>query len=113
MKFFAIAVSLLLAGLATPPAQAPARLVPHGFCLFGRPAARPLTRYLVATLRLTPQQAVAVQRALNAHAAKGLPPEQLTLSLNPVLSPEAQQQLLNIQGDAASYRTLTYLTIRH
>lgn len=117
MKSFAIAASLLLTALATRPAlaqpQAPARLVPRSFCLFGRPTARPLTRYLTATLRLTPKQAATVQRTLHGHAAKRLAPEQLALSLSPVLSPEAQLQLLDMQENAASYQTLSYLTARH
>lgn len=114
MKYFALAAALLLAALAAGPAQAhalaPTRLAPRGFYLFGRPTARPLTRYLAATLRLTPRQAVAVQRTLHGHAAKRLAPEQLALSLGPVLSPEAQQQLLAMQENAASYQTLAYLT---
>jgi hypothetical protein len=117
MKSFAIAASLLLTLLATRPAAAYTlasnRLIPRGFCLFGRPTVRPLTRYLTATLRLTPKQAVAVQRSLHKHTAKRLAPEQLALSLGPVLSLEAQQQLLAIQENAASYHTLTYLTARH
>lgn len=117
MKSFVLAASLLLSTLATRPAQAhtqaPARLVPRGFCLFARPTVRPLTRYLAATLRLTPKQAVAVQRTLHKHTSKRLAPESLSLSLSPVLSPEAQQQLLDMQQNAASYQTLVYLTARH
>jgi hypothetical protein len=117
MKSVAVAALLLFALVATRPAQAHAlastRLIPRGFCLFGRPAARPLTRYLTATLRLTPKQAAAVQRRLHGHATKRLAPEQLALSLSPLLSPEEQQHLLDIQQNAASYRTLTYLTARH
>ena len=117
MKSFTLAALLLLTGLATNPAlahnQAPTRLIPRGFCLFGRPAARPLTRYLAATLRLTPKQAATVQRTLRRHTAKRLGPEQLSLSLSFILSAEAQQQLSDMQGDAASYRTLSYLTTRH
>jgi hypothetical protein len=117
MKSFAIAASLLLTVLATQPVlartQAPTRLIPRGFCLFGRPTARPLTRYLAATLRLTPRQAAAVQRTLHGHAAKRLAPEQLALSLSPVLSAEKQQQLLAMQENAASYQALVYLTARH
>ncbi|TVT39442.1 hypothetical protein FNT36_17495 [Hymenobacter setariae] len=117
MKSFVLAATLLLTGLATRPAQAhtlaSTRLVPRGFCLFGRPTVRPLTRYLVATLHLTHRQAVAVQRTLHGHAAKRLAPEQLSLSLGPVLSPEVQEQLLAMQENAASYRTLTYLTAHH
>lgn len=117
MKSFTLAASLLLTVLATRPAQAhpqtATRLIPRGFCLFGRPAARPLTRYLAATLRLTPKQAATVQRTLHGHAAKRLAPEQLASSLGDVLSAEAQQQLLAMQENAASYQTLSYLTTRH
>ena len=117
MKSFVIAASLLLTVMATRPAmahtQATTRIIPRGFCLFGRPTARPLARYLTATLRLTPKQAAAVQRTLQGHAAKRLAPEQLALSLSPVLSVESQQQLLDMQENAASYRTLAYLTTRH
>lgn len=116
MKSFATAAALLLTVLATRPAPAhtaPTGLVPHGFSLFARPTVRPLTRYLAATLRLTPKQAAAVQRTLHSRAAKRLAPEDLSLSLSPVLSPEAQQQLLDMQQNAASYRTLVSLTARH
>lgn len=117
MKSFALATSLLFTVLATCPAQAhpqvATRLIPRGFCLFGRPAVRPLTRYLAATLRLTPKQAANVQRTLRSHTAKRLGPEQLSLSLSFVLSAEAQQKLLDMQENAASYQTLSYLTTRH
>jgi hypothetical protein len=117
MKSIAVAALLLFALVATRPVQAhefaSARLIPRGFWLFGRPAARPLTRYLAATLRLTPKRAAAVQRRLHGHATKRFAPEQLALSLSPLLSPEEQQHLLDMQENAASYRTLTYLTAHH
>ena len=116
MKFFALIASLMLILLASPPTQAhkltPTRLVPRHFHLFGRSSLRPLTRYLTATLRLTPKQAVAVQRTLHGHATKHFAPEQLSLSLSPILGVEAQQQLLAMQENAASYQTLAYLATR-
>ena len=117
MKSFTLAASLLLTVLAMRPAQAHSqaatRLIPHGFCLFGRPAARPLTRYLAATLHLTHKQADAVQRALRNRPARPLAPEDLTLSLSPVLTPEAQERLQALQNNAAAYQALCYLAARH
>ncbi len=78
-----------------------------------RPTVRPLTRYLAATLRLTPKQAVAVQQALRNRPARTLAPEDLTASLTPVLSPDAQERLQSLQGDVTTYRTLYYLAARH
>lgn len=116
MKSFALAASLLLTVLATRPAQAhpqtATRLIPRGFCLFGRPAVRPLTRYLTATLHLTHKQAADVQRTLRGHSTKRLSAERLSLSLSPVLSNEAHEQLLAMQENAASYQTLSYLATR-
>ena len=78
-----------------------------------RPGARPLVRYLTATLRLTPAQAVAVQQALRTETPRPLAPEQLTQRLEPVLSPEAQERLHALQTNVDSYRTLYYLAARH
>ncbi|HET9502645.1 MAG TPA: hypothetical protein VFO93_03840 [Hymenobacter sp.] len=78
-----------------------------------RPGARPLVRYLTATLRLTPAQAVAVQQALRTEVPRPLVPEQLAQRLEPVLSPEAQERLHALQTNVDSYRTLYYLAARH
>lgn len=82
----------------------------------GRPAtpgARPLVRYLTATLRLTPTQAAAVQQALSTESPRPLLPEQLAQNIGPVLSLEAQERLQSLQANAAAYRTLYYLAARH
>jgi hypothetical protein len=81
--------------------------------VFARPAVRPLTRYLAAVLHLTPKQATAVQRALRNCPAHSLAPEDLTLSLSPVLTPEAQERLQSLQNNATNYRALYYLAARH
>jgi hypothetical protein len=78
-----------------------------------RPGARPLVRYLTATLRLTPTQVAAVQQALRTDMPRSLVPEQLAQSLSPVLSPEAQERLHALQTNVDSYRTLYYLAARH
>jgi hypothetical protein len=113
MKISVTTILLLFSLATTRPAEAHWRGLHQLPLLLCRPGARPLTRYLTATLHLTHKQAVAVQRALRSHTATRLTPEQLTLSLSPVLSPEAQEQLLDIQANAASYQTLAYLTTRH
>ena len=78
-----------------------------------RSTVRPLTRYLAATLRLSPKQAAAVQQALRNRTTRTLAPEDLTASLSPVLSPDAQERLLSLQEDASTYRALYYLGARH
>lgn len=78
-----------------------------------RPGARPLVRYLTATLRLTPAQVAAVQQVLRTEVPRPLVPEQLTQRLEPVLSPEAQERLHALQTNVDSYRTLYYLAARH
>jgi hypothetical protein len=78
-----------------------------------RPGARPLVRYLTATLRLTPAQVAAVQQALRAETPRPLVPEQLAQRLEPVLSLEAQERLHALQTNVDSYRTLYYLAARH
>jgi hypothetical protein len=78
-----------------------------------RPGARPLVRYLTATLRLTPAQVVAVQQALRTELPRPLVPEQLVQRLSPVLGPEAQERLQALQTNVDSYRTLYYLAARH
>ena len=78
-----------------------------------RPTVRPLTRYLAAMLRLSPKQAAAVQQALRNRPAGTLAPEDLTASLTPVLSLDAQQRLQSLQGDVTTYRALYYLAGRH
>jgi hypothetical protein len=74
-----------------------------------RPGARPLVRYLTATLRLTPMQVAAVQQALRTEMPRPLVPEQLAQ----YLSLEAQERLQVLQTNADSYRTLYYLAARH
>lgn len=78
-----------------------------------RPGARPLVRYLTATLRLTPAQVVAVQQVLRTEAPRPLVPEQLAQRLEPVLGPEAQERLHALQTNVNSYRALYYLAARH
>jgi hypothetical protein len=113
MKSLSTAILLLLSLAAIRPAEA--RLPGRGQLplIFGRPAVRPLTRYLAAMLHLTPKQANAVQQALRQRPARPLAPEDLTLSLNTVLTPEAQERLQSLQNNATSYRALSYLAARH
>ncbi|MGI4866661.1 MAG: hypothetical protein ACRYFZ_22255 [Janthinobacterium lividum] len=80
---------------------------------FARPTVRPLTRYLAAMLRLSPKQAAAVQQALRNRPDHTLAPEDLTASLSPVLSLDAQERLLSLQGNATTYRALYYLAAQH
>ena len=100
---------LLAAGSFTAHAQG----LPSATPAPARPAVRPLTRYLAATLRLSPKQAAAVQQALRTRQAHTLAPEELTASLSPVLSPDAQERLQSLQEDATTYRALYYLAAQH
>jgi hypothetical protein len=113
MKALSTALLLLLSLASVRPAEA---CLPGHYQLplvFARPAVRPLTRYLAAVLHLTPRQATAVQRALRSCPARQLAPEDLTLSLSPVLTPEAQERLQSLQNNATNYRALYYLAARH
>jgi len=113
-KYFTL---LLLLGSAAGPQLAvavPALALPQApSAVAARAGARPLVRYLTATLRLTPAQVVAVQQALRTETPRPLAPEQLTQRLEPVLSPEAQERLHTLQTNVDSYRTLSYLAARH
>ncbi len=105
---------MLLVGLAAAsPAEAHSRSRQQFPLLPTRSGARPLTRYLAAVLHLTRRQATAVQQALRTCPARPLAPEDLTLSLSPVLTPEAQERLQALQNNATTYRALCYLTARH
>lgn len=109
MKLLIAIFFALLATSGTGAAQAHVRLAPTA----ERPAVRPLTRYLAATLHLTPTQATAVQERLRAHPLQAPAPEELVAVLEPVLSYEAQSHLAALQNNATSYQTLFYLTTRH
>ncbi len=113
MKILATSILLFLSLAATRPAEAHLRRLPHLPLLHCRPGARPLTRYLAATLHLTHKQARAVQQALRTYPAHSLAPENLTLSLSPVLTPEAQERLQELQDDVTTYKALYYLAARH
>jgi len=102
-------LNLVLASSPSAHAQGPLAGPPAA----PRPTVRPLTRYLAATLHLSPQQAAAVQQALRNQLARPLAPEALLVSLGPVLSLDAQQRLQSLQGDVATYRTLYDLAARH
>ena len=110
MKAFATSILLSLSLVTMRPATAHAQGLP---LLPARLVVRPLTRYLAATLHLTHKQADAVQRALRNRPARPLAPEDLTLSLSPVLTPEAQERLQALQNNAAAYQALCYLAARH
>lgn len=116
MKKYLPLCLLLLGGVAGPPlaVAGPALALPQApSAVAARPGARPLVRYLTATLRLTPTQVAAVQQVLRTEMPRPLVPEQLTLHLEPVLSPEAQERLHALQTNVDSYRTLYYLAARH
>lgn len=113
MKVLATTILLLLSLTATRPAEAHLSGLPHLPLLHCRPGARPLTRYLAATLHLTHKQAHAVQRALRNYPTRSLAPEDLGVSLGPVLTPEAQERLQVLQTNATTYQTLHYLAARH
>ena len=106
-------ITLLLSLVAARPAAAHIRSLPQLALVPSRPVVRPLTRYLAAVLHLSPRQAAAVQQALRSYPARSFAPEDLALSLSPVLAPEAQLRLQSLQSDVTTYRALCYLAARH
>lgn len=113
MKFLFATTFLCLSLLAASAVSAHAQGLPTTTVAATHPTVRPLTRYLAAMLRLTPKQAADVQEALRTRPVRTLAPEDLTVSLSPVLNLDAQQRLQSLQTDVTTYRALYYLATRH
>ncbi len=75
-------------------------------------AARPLVRYLAATLHLSRAQTAAVQRAVAKHQWRVRTPEQLALCLEQVLTPDKFDQFLQLQDRADTFGSLQCLAMR-
>jgi hypothetical protein len=106
---------VLALGLA--PSLAQAQCSEHatpsvGVLAGGGIAARPLVRYLAATLHLPPAQAVAVQLAVGKYQRRGRTPEHLAQCLAQVLTPSEFDQFLQLQNDAAAHNSLRSLALR-
>ncbi|QKG53070.1 hypothetical protein [Hymenobacter sp. BRD67] len=74
--------------------------------------ARPLVRYLAATLQLSRAQTAAVQHAVQSHQLQTRSLQQLALCLEQVLTPAEYEQYLQLQDDAATYKSLRVLALR-
>lgn len=77
--------------------------------LAGAPA-RPLARYLTATLHLRRHKARQVQRAVRRNPLQLTTPEQIAQRLRPVLTDAQYEQFVALQDNVASYEMLNRLT---
>jgi hypothetical protein len=96
-------------------AQDPEHATPSvGVLAGGGIAARPLVRYLAATLHLSPAQTAAVQLAVGKHPWRARTPERLALCLAQVqvLTPNEFDQFLQLQESAAAHNSLRCLARR-
>ena len=75
-------------------------------------AARPLVRYLAATLHLSLAQTAAVQLAVGKHPWRARTPEQLAQCLVQVLAPNEFDQFMQLQDSADARNSLRYLVLR-
>ena len=94
-------------------AQDPEHAIPSvGVLAGGGIAARPLVRYLAATLHLSPAQTAAVQLAVGKHPWRARTPEHLAQCLVQVLTPKEFDQFLQLQDNAAAHNSLRGLARR-
>ena len=75
-------------------------------------AARPLVRYLAATLHLSQAQTVAVQQAVARHQRRVRTPNQLALCLEQVLTANEFDRFLQLQDQPDSFETLQCLALQ-
>lgn len=98
-------------GLAT--AQESENAAPtRGALAGGGIAARPLVRYLAATLHLSRTQTAAVQQAVAKHQRSVRTPEQLAQCLAQVLTPDEFDHFLQLQDQADTFGSLQCLALR-
>lgn len=116
MKAFFTASFLFLAVLLTAPTRAFAqdveRPTPSLRLAGGELSARPLVRYLAATLQLSHAQTETVQQALRTRPLEVRTPEQVSQRLQAVLTLDQYDQLLQLQADADTYKCLRCLATR-
>lgn len=94
-------------------AQCPEHATPSvGVLAGGGIAARPLVRYLAATLHLPPAQAAAVQLAVGKYPWRARTPEHLAQCLAQVLTPNEFDQFLQLQDNADARNSLRSLALR-
>lgn len=116
MKAILTTSLLFLAVLLTIPTRAFAQDVecstPSLHMAGGNLNACPLVRYLAATLQLTQQQTETVQHALRTRPLEVRTPEQVSQRLQAVLTLDQYDQLLQLQTDVDTYKSLRYLAVR-
>jgi hypothetical protein len=111
MKFFFYCI-LLFTTLIAQPALACQPTAEPTTTSTTHIAARPLMRYLVATLRLPKARARAVQKALQAHPLSMRTPEQIAERLHDVLLPQEYFQFRVLSANAVTYENLRALSAR-
>lgn len=109
-SIFSLAICLFAPNRAL--AQDVTRPTPSVGLAGGNLSAGPLVRYLAASLQLTHQEAEMVQRALRTRPLEVRTPEQVSQRLQAVLTLDQYDQLLQLQADASTYKSLRCLAMR-
>jgi hypothetical protein len=117
MKATLTSIFLLALVVSQRPALAssrdPERATPSvGVLAGGGIGASPLVRYLAATLQLSPERTVAVQKAVQKHQRLTRTPELLTERLFSVLTPNEFERFQQLRENAATADDLREVVAR-
>lgn len=108
LLLLALGLRPALAAAHDPENAAPSR----GQLAGGGIAARPLVRYLAATLHLSRAQAAAVQQAVAKHQRRVRTPNQLAQCMAEVLTPNELDRFLQLQDRPDTFGMLQYLALQ-